>query len=167
MSPRPRPVAVQPNERVVCAVLSAQAADLRDRIDTGATIDLLLRTTDLLSSLSTLVFTLSHRAGAADPQLTKQCSDSVAAATEINQVVDNLAFVHAQRQDFARQLADCLVTALDRLAKTGTRLSPDELAALYVSEDQRQIHAAVTKQLEMGERRGASATSDCAEEGQK
>jgi hypothetical protein len=156
MSNLPRPVATERNERVVCAVLSAQAADLRNRIDTSATIDLLLRMTDVMASLSALVVELSQRAGTADPQtidpqLAKQCRDGIFAAAEIGHAVDDLTFVQAQHQDFVRQLADCLVKALDRLSEGGTHLSEAELAALYVSEEQRQVHAAVTGRLETDE----------------
>lgn len=35
-------------EHLVCAVLAAQVAELRGRIDTGATVELLWRTSDIL-----------------------------------------------------------------------------------------------------------------------
>ena len=65
--------------------------------------------------------------------------------------LESLAFTQAQRNDFTCQTVDCVVTALERLAvadvPVGARLSPDDLAALYVSEDQRQVHDAATRQF--------------------
>jgi hypothetical protein len=48
-------------------------------------------------------------------------------------------------------MADCVETALERLAAAdatvGGRLSSDDLAELYVSEDQRKVHDAVTRRF--------------------
>ncbi|MGA2129343.1 MAG: hypothetical protein ABSG76_24695 [Xanthobacteraceae bacterium] len=136
------------SERLVCAVLAGQVAALRDCIDTGATVDLLWRTTDVLSQLSGLVLELSRRHPGSGPD--EQCAAAVAAEADISRSLTELAFVQAQHHDFARQMADCVVTALGRLATdapSGARLSPHDLLALYVSEDQRKVHDAVARQF--------------------
>ena len=136
-------------EHLVCAVLAAQVAELRGRIDTGATVELLWRTSDILSRLSGLVLEFAKRCS--DPELNEQCNTAIAAEVEISRSLESLAFEQAQRNDFTCQTVDCVVTALERLAVTdapvGTRLSPSDLAALYVSEDQRNIHDAATRQF--------------------
>ena len=139
------------NDSLVCAVLAAQVAELRGRIDTGATVELLWRTSDMLSRLSGLVLELAKRCHTSDHELNEQCNAAVAAEVEINRSLESLAFEQAQRNDFTCQTVDCVVTALERLAVTdvpvGARLSPNDLAALYVSEDQRQVHDAVTRKF--------------------
>jgi len=139
------------SENLVCAVLAAQVAELRGRIDTGATVELLWRTTDVLSQLSGLVVELARRCHESDQALSEQCSTAVEAEAEISRSLESLAFEQAQRNDFTCQAVDCVVTALERLAVTdgpvGARLSPNDLAALYVSEEQRQVHDAVTRQF--------------------
>ena len=138
-------------EYLVCAVLAAQVGELRGRIDTGATVELLWQTTDVLSQLSGLVAELAKRCSDSDPNLNEECNAAVAAEAEITRSLENLAFTQAQRNDFTCQTVDCVVTALERLAATdapvGARLSPNDLAALYVSEDQRQVHDAATRQF--------------------
>jgi hypothetical protein len=139
------------NERLVCAVLAAQVAAVRDRLDTGATVDLLWRTADVLARLSGLVLELAQHHPAPNAGLDEQCAAAVAAESEISQALDGVAFLQAQRDDLARQMADCIVTALERLAAAdtpaGARLSPGDLAALYVCDDQRRVHAAVTRRF--------------------
>jgi len=148
------------SERLVCAVLAAQTAALRDCMDTSTTIELLFRTTDVLSQLSGLVRELSKRHPALDPGLDEQCVAAVAAEADITRLLSDLTFLQAQRHDVTRQMADCVVTALERLsaadAPAGARLSPHELAELYVCEDQREVHDAVTRRF------GADASSDAA-----
>ena len=138
-------------EYLVCAVLAAQVGELRGRIDTGATVELLWRTTDVLSQLSGLVVELAKRCHDSDLALSEQCNTAVAAEVEISRSLESLAFEQAQRNDFTCQTVDCVVTALERLAVTdvpaGERLSPNDLAALYVSEDQRLVHDAATRQF--------------------
>jgi hypothetical protein len=55
-----------------------------------------------------------------------------------------LAFLQAQRQDFAKQIANCVVAALEHMAMAkmpaGSIFSSNDLAALYVSDDQRKLH---------------------------
>lgn len=139
------------SEHLVCAVLAAQVAELRGRIDTGATVELLWQTTDVLSQLSGLVVELAKRCHESDGELSAQCNTAVAAEIEIRRSLESLAFTQAQRNDFTCQTVDCVVTALERMAVTdepaGARLSPDDLAALYVSEDQRLVHDAATRQF--------------------
>jgi hypothetical protein len=139
------------SEHLVCAVLAAQVAALRDRIDTGAAVELLWQTSDVLSQLSGLVAKLAQRCSPADDGLNEQCDAAVAAESEISRSLESLAFQQAQRNDFTCQTVDCVVSALERLADTsapvGSRLSASDLVALYVSEDQREVHDATTRQF--------------------
>jgi hypothetical protein len=139
------------NERLVCAILAEQVATLRDRMDAGAAFDLLWRTTALLSWLSGLLSDHSRQGGHVNPVLERERAEAIAEVAEIRRELDDLAFAQAQRQDFARQIADCVVTALERMAvaemPAGTHFSSGDLAQLYVSEDQRRLHEAVVKRL--------------------
>lgn len=147
------PPSAEASERLVCAVLAAQVEALRDQIDNGASVDLLWQATDLLSRLSGLLLDLTHRHSAADPGLHEQCVAAVEAEAEITRALDALAFAQTQRQDCARQMAECVTQALVILATTeapmGSRLSPHDLAALYVSENQRTVHELATRQFEL------------------
>jgi hypothetical protein len=144
-------LSTEANDNLVCAVLAAQVAELRDRIDTGATVELLWQTSDVLSRLSSLVLEFAKRCSDSDPNLNEECNAAVAAEAEISRSLESLAFTQAQRNDFTCQTVDCVVTALERLAvadmTVGTRLSPNDLAALYVSEEQRLVHDAATRQF--------------------
>jgi hypothetical protein len=137
--------AAEASERLACIILGAQVKLLRDRIDSDAR-----RTTEMLERLSGLVLDTARRRHAPGPATADQNAAATAADAEIIASLDRLAFLEAQRHDFARQMADCLVTGLERLgaadAPAGARLSPDDLAALYVCEDQRKVHDAVTRQ---------------------
>jgi hypothetical protein len=143
---------VDHSERIVCAILAAQVAVLRDHIDTGVTAELLWQTTDALSRLSKLVLELTKGDAPVDTDLNGECAAALVNGAEINRSLDGLAFLQAQRQDFARQMADCVVAALERLAgpdaPIGARLTPEELAAMYVSEEQRKVHTAVVGELD-------------------
>jgi hypothetical protein len=147
-------------EHLVCAVLAAQVAELRGRIDSGATVELLWQTSDVLSRLSNLVLEFAKRCSDSDPNLNEECNAAVAAEAEISRSLESLAFAQAQRNDFTCQTVDCVVTALERLAVTdvgaGARLSANDLAALYVSEDQRQVHDAATRQFAIAAERNAT-----------
>ena len=147
-------------DNLVCAVLAAQVAELRGRIDTGATVELLWQTSDVMSRLSSLVVELAKRCHTSDGDLSAQCNTAVAAEIDIRRSLESLAFAQAQRNDFTCQTVDCVVTALGRLATTdgpvGARLSPDDLAALYVSEEQRQVHDAATRQFVATARRNGA-----------
>ena len=159
--------ATEANDNVVCAVLAAQVAELRNRIDSCATVELLWRTSDVLSQLSGLVLELAKRGH--DSELNEQCKAAVAAEGEISRMLENLAFEQAQRNDFTCQTVDCVVTALERLAVTdaagGNRLSADDLAALYVSEEQRKVHDAVIRRFARGASSGPAGTHGNSREG--
>jgi hypothetical protein len=158
--------ATDAGERLVCAVLAAQVEAIRDRVDTGATVDLLWRTADLLTRLSGLVVELSRRYPIPDPRLVDQCAAAVRDESELSQSLDAMVFLHAQGQDIARQMADCVVMALERLAagesthgaSPAVRLSPDDLAASYVCQDQREVHDAVTRQFGINTRERVPGT---------
>ena len=143
--------ATEANERLVCAILAEQVASLRDRMDASAAFDLLWRTTALLSWLSGLLGDLSRHSANTNPVLERERAEAIAEVAEIRGELDRLAFSQAQRQDFARQIADCVVTALERMAvaemPAGTSFSSGDLAALYVSDDQRKLHDAVVQRM--------------------
>ena len=145
------PEGKEDNERLVCAILAEQVSTLRDRMDASAAFDLLWRTTALLSWLSGLLSDVSRHSTNANPVLERERTEAIAEIAEIRRGLDELAFSQAQRQDFARQIADCVVTALERMAvaemPAGTSFSSNDLAALYVSEDQRKLHEAVIQRL--------------------
>jgi hypothetical protein len=148
-------------ERLVCAILGAQVAAIRDRVDTAPTIDLLWRTADVLTRLSGLVTEMARRNPVADPELEGQCATALAAEAEISRALDSMAFLQAQTQDVARQMADCVVVALQRLAggdvaDGAPRLLSCGLAELYVSEDQREVHDAVVRQFDADAGRNAT-----------
>jgi hypothetical protein len=144
-------MATEANERLVCAILAEQVSSIRDRMDASTTFDLLWRTTALLSWLSGLMNDLSHPSTKSNPVLERERTEAITEIGEIRRALDELAFFQAQRQDFARQLADCVVTALERMAvaemPAGTSFSSSDLAALYVSDDQRKLHDEVVRRL--------------------
>ncbi len=139
------------NERIVCAILAEQVAALRERMDATAAFDLLWRTSALLSWLSGLLSDASAHASHANPVLDRERSEAITEIAEIRRALDDLAFLQAQRQDFAKQIADCVVTALERMAvaemPAGTSFSSKDLAALYVSDEQRKLHEGVLHRL--------------------
>lgn len=143
------------NERIVCAILAEQVAALRERMDATSAFDLLWRTSALLSWLSGLLGDtsahFSHSAHA-NPILERERAEAITEIAEIRRALDDLAFLQAQRHDFAKQIADCVVIALERMAvaemPAGTSFSSTDLAALYVSDDQRKLHEDVLRRLE-------------------
>lgn len=143
--------AAEANERLVCAILAEQVTNLRDRMDASEAFDLLWRTSALLSWLSGLLGDVNRQAHPANPLLERERNEAIAEIAAIRRQLDNLAFVQAQRQDFARQIADCVITALERMSEAqmpaGTRFASSDLAALYVSDDQRRLHEEVLKRL--------------------
>jgi hypothetical protein len=153
--------------RVVCAVLAAQVAAIRDRVDTASTVDLLGRTGDLLTQLAGLIAELLGHRSDLDPGLVpaglrERCSAALRVETEISQSLDDVAFLQAQQDDFARQMANCVVGALEHMATvqalpTGGSPLPYDLVASYVSEEQRKVHEAVTRQFEIDASRNARA----------
>jgi hypothetical protein len=130
------------DDRLVLAILAAQVAAVRERIENSETIDLMWRTTDVLARLAGLVPELARRNPGADME--RQCTAAIGNMTDISKSLDDMAFVQAQRQDFTRQMADCVATALARLAAPGSgetsRFSADDLSKLYVCAEQREIH---------------------------
>jgi len=147
------------NERIVCAILAEQVAALRERMDSTATFELLWRTSALLSWLSGLLGDVSAQsalptstnAGHHNPVLEREREEAITEIAEIRRALDDLAFLQAQRHDFAKQIADCVVIALERMAvaemPAGTSFSSADLAALYVSADQRKLHDDVIHRL--------------------
>ena len=142
------------NERIVCAILAEQVAALRERMDSTSIFELLWRTSALLSWLSGLlgdVSAQSSHAGHPNPVMDREREEAITEIAEIRRALDDLAFLQAQRQDFAKQIADCVVIALERMAvaemPAGTSFSSADLAALYVSADQRKLHDEVIHRL--------------------
>lgn len=150
-APAPEAPAPEANEKLVCAILAEQVSALRDKMDATATFDLLWRTTALLSWLSGLLTDLSRHSATINPVLERERSEALAEVAEIRHKLDELAFSQAQKQDFSRQIADCVVTALERMAvaemPAGTSFSSSDLAELYVSDDQRKLHEDVVSRL--------------------
>jgi hypothetical protein len=143
------------SERLVCAVLAAQVAVIRDRFDNTEAFDILWQTADLLERLATLVEELGRRCPEPDANLDEQCASAITAQAEARAALDSLAFNQSQQRDIARQMADCVATALARLAAdqtqaAGRRLSPEDLAALYVCDMQREIHEIVASRFGLG-----------------
>jgi parvulin-like peptidyl-prolyl isomerase len=142
------------SERMACAVLAAQVAALRDRIDAGPTVSLLWQTSDLLARMAGLVEQLASDHPDLPPALGDDCASVLVSGLEMIQSIDGLAFQQAQRNDFTCQTVDTVVIALGRLAAMagpfGPRLSADDLAALYVSEEQRDVHAVAARQFALG-----------------
>ncbi|UZE49012.1 hypothetical protein [Rhodopseudomonas sp. P2A-2r] len=152
------------SDKLVCAVLAAQVSELRGRIDIGATVELLWQTSDVLSLLSGLVLEFSKRCSDSDSNLYEECKAAIAAEAKINRSLESLAFAQAQRNDFTCQTVDCVVTALERMAvvdmSSDARLSLNDLAALYVSEEQREVHNNAVRQFSFAAgRNGARGSS--------
>ncbi|MDE8345532.1 MAG: hypothetical protein POH28_05060 [Acidocella sp.] len=139
------------DERIVCAILAEQVAALRDRMDGGASFELLWRTTALLSWVSGLLNDLSKNSHNINPVLVRENIEAIAKIAEIRHGLDELAFSQAQKQDFARQIADCVVTALERMSVAEMQghdeFSLDDLSKLYVSDDQRRLHESVLRRI--------------------
>jgi hypothetical protein len=127
----------------VFALLAAQAAAVRDRIEHDATtqVDLLGKAADSITQLVALLDRLIRHAGTLTPELAASCASAEAATTELGIALDERAFAQAQRIDLSRQMADGLVLALRGLDGEGAGLSHEKLAASYVSEEQREVHA--------------------------
>lgn len=121
-----------PQSRLVCAILAAQVSALCERIAGGLIVERLLGCGELLAVLAT--------------QLTPGSAPAAAAAS-LDNALDDLAFQHAQQQDLARQTAELVARALRLLAAAEPdelqAFSPGGLLALYVSDEQRRLHAMV------------------------
>ncbi|WP_026439258.1 hypothetical protein [Acidocella facilis] len=139
------------NEKLVCAILAEQVAHLRDKMDASDAFDLLWRTSALLSWLSGLLADINRQSPQASPVVERERNEAISEIAEIRRKLDHLAFVEAQRQDFAKQIADCVIVALERMSDAqmppGTHFASADLAALYVSEDQRRLHEEVLQRL--------------------
>jgi hypothetical protein len=127
----------------VFALLAAQAAAVRDRIENDSTthVDLLWKAADSITQLVALLDRLVRHAGTLPPELAASCASAGASNTELGRALDERAFVQAQRIDLSRQMADVVVMALRGLDGEGAALSPEQLTAFYVSHEQREVHA--------------------------
>jgi hypothetical protein len=118
--------------RLLCAILAAQTEALRERIAGSLIFARLTDCADLLATVSSQL---------------PPGSDSATAAARLDQALDDLAFYDAQQRDWARQTADLVARALKLLAAGEAdpeqTLSLSRLLGLYVSDDQRRLHAAV------------------------
>ena len=141
-------------DRLVCAVLGAQVAALRDHIEGNAAVEMLWHATDVLARLSAMVNELVAGHPAPDAALAARCATVVAGQVEVSRSLEDLALFQAQHHDLARQMAECVVAGLQSLAAENGRLSARDLSALYVCEDQRRIHESVVRQF------GAPAAED-------
>jgi hypothetical protein len=140
-------------ERLVLAILAAQAAVLRDGAETDPSVELLWRTTDVLSRLSGLLLDITRRYPALDVASSEACLAAMAEEVEVSRALDGLAFLQAQKLDFTRQMADCVVLGLQCLSsgeRDGAPFSAHDLAALYVSKEQREVHDAAVRAFHAG-----------------
>jgi hypothetical protein len=157
------PSTAEYSEQLIYAILSAQVSALRDRVGSGVTVELLWNVTDILTRLSNLVRELSEHRSDTEPD--PRCTAALIDESAISQQLEEQAFRQAQHQDLLRQMADCVTTALGRLAQgdatVSSRLSPRDLAGLYVSEEQRAIHDAVIRAFSLeASRRTAGLGAD-------
>jgi hypothetical protein len=133
-----QPDGLPADDRLVCAVLAAQVAAMRDRMHTASAVDALWRASD----------------GLAVPALPS--GDAMLVIAQVRRGLEDLAFSQAQVSDCLTQMADCVVTALQILARSdappGARLPPGDLLALYVTEDQRLVHEAAAGRFADAER---------------
>jgi hypothetical protein len=127
----------------VFALLAAQAAAVRDRIEIDATayVDLLWKAADAIAQLGILVDRLTQHAGTLPPELAASCAAAEAANTELGTLLDERAFKQAQNIDLSRQMADGVVVALRGLDEAGAGFSHEQLAASYVSQEQHEVHS--------------------------
>jgi len=127
----------------VFALLAAQVAAVRDRIESDATahLDLLWKAVDTTTQLVALLDRLSSHAGTLPPELATACASAETAQAELGRALDELAFTQAQRMDLSRQMADAVVLALRCLDAGETSLTPEQIATVYVSQEQRAVHA--------------------------
>jgi hypothetical protein len=138
------PPAARAAQPSVFALLAAQVAAVRDRIETDATghLDLLWKAADTTTQLVALLDRLSRYAGILPPDLAAACASAETAKVELGRALDELAFAQAQRMDLSRQMADAVVLALRCLEAGDTSISAEQIATVYVSQEQRAVHAA-------------------------
>lgn len=136
--------------RLVCAILAEQVSSLRNKMDVTAAFESLWQVSALLSRLGKILTQAEHQEL---EQVTSHAHlhELVAEITSTHKSLDNLAFIEAQRQDCAQQMADCVIAALKRLALTEnpmeTHFNPSDLETLYVSQDQHHLHKAVLTRM--------------------
>lgn len=135
---------VQPR---IFALLAAQVALVRDRIESEATVHvgLLCQAADTVARFAALLDRFARHAGALPPELKEALASAAAADAELTQALDELACVQAQKTDLSRQMADGVVRALCRLDAGGAPLSPEQIAAFFVSQEQHAVHAAALR----------------------
>jgi hypothetical protein len=152
---------VEDNDQLIYAILSAQVSALRDRVESGVPVQLLWNVTDMLARLSDLLRELSHRRPDTEPD--PRYAAALIDESKISRQIEEQAFRLAQQQDLIRQMADCVTTALERLAQgdapMNSRLSPRDLAGMYVSEQQREVHDAVIRDFRLNESRSVTSAT--------
>ncbi|MDO9711857.1 hypothetical protein [Paracraurococcus lichenis] len=128
-------------EPAVFAVLAAQTEALRDRIvaTTTTQVELLWQAADALTRQAALLTQFADKGAAPQADLAGSCE----AATTLGNTLDELAFVQSQRADLLRQMVEGIVTALEHMSATGGALTIEQLAKLYVSQDQLAVHEAI------------------------
>jgi hypothetical protein len=136
---------------------------LRDRLEALAAVETLWQATDILSNLSALVRELSRRGPLPEQRLEARCAEAIASGTALSATLDEMAFLQAQRLDYARQMGEGLAAALERLASADQpgrpRLSLTDLTALYVCEDQRETHALALRAFDQRQGGGSPKVS--------
>ena len=131
----------------VFALLAAQVALVRDRIESDASshVGLLCQAADTVAQFAALLDRLARHAGALPTELEAARVAAAAADAKLTQALDELAFMQAQRTDLSRQMADGVVRALRGLDAGGASLSPEQIAAFFVSQEQHTVHAAAMR----------------------
>jgi hypothetical protein len=129
------------DDRLICMVLAAQVAALRDRMHAHSPVDSLWQGSDAVSRLAAA-------SRAAPPEL-------LAGLRALGSGLEELAFGQAQLADCLGQMADCVVRALLILARSdapaGARLPLNDLLTLYVTEEQRRVHVEVAGRFAVAE----------------
>src|SRR5580704_6449474 len=103
-----------PAQPGVFALLAAQVALVRDRIESDATahVGLLFQAADTLAQFGALLDRFARHAGALPPELEAARVSAAAADVDLTRALNELAFAQAQRADLSRQMADGVVRAL-------------------------------------------------------
>jgi hypothetical protein len=127
----------------VFALLAAQVAAVRDRIESDAAthVELLSKAADTVTQLVTLLDRLARHAGRLPAELAASCALAEAADMALGRALDEGGFKQAQNMDLSRQMADGVVRALHKLDAGGGMLSPEQIAAFFVSAEQHAVHA--------------------------
>ena len=134
------------SDRRVCAILAAQVAALRNRIDAGVEVELLWRIIDTLSTMSEFLAPLASEQLTPGAAMGKGPAAAIAAAIELTVTLEAVALRQSQAHDLVSQMAVCVENALHRLAMPNDsepRISLASLASTYVCNEQRSAHASV------------------------